>query len=489
MGKNTGFLDYQRAEPQKIKPEERVQHFNEFIQPFDETTLNQQAARCMNCGIPFCHHGCPLGNVIPEFNDAVYQGQWEDAFQILRSTNNFPEFTGRICPAPCESACVLGINKPPVAIEEIEKHIAEIAYSKGFITAKPPHKRSGKKVAIIGSGPAGLAAADQLNKVGHAVTVFERDAYVGGLLRYGIPDFKLEKNVIERRVEIMREEGVQFECHAEVGKNVDINILVKDFDAIVLAIGSTIPRDLNLPGRDLKGVEFAMDYLIQSNKKVSNESFSAPEISAKGKNVVVIGAGDTASDCIGTANRQQALHIHQLQYMPTPPKERTEHMPWPEVPVLLKDSSSHEEGCHRHWAVNTKRFIGDENQQLIAVETVEVSWEYDQKGRRIKYEEVAGTVKQIPCDLALLAVGFAHPQYEGLLSQLEITTDSRGNIKASEEDFRTGIPKIFTAGDARRGQSLVVWAISEGRECARNVDKFLMGSSKLSSKDAFPYAE
>ncbi|RYF11386.1 MAG: glutamate synthase subunit beta, partial [Flavobacteriales bacterium] len=426
--------------------------------------------------------------VIPEFNDAVYKGDWLNATEILSSTNNFPEFTGRICPAPCESACVLGINKSPVSIEEIEKHIIEIAFKKGYIKANKPLIRTGKKVAVIGSGPAGMATAAQLNKAGHEVVVFERDDVPGGLLRYGIPDFKLQKDVVERRVKLMEEEGIVFKCNANVGENVEVSTLLRDYQAIVLAGGSTIPRDLNLPGREVEGIHFAMDFLKQQNKRVSGSYFLGKQILANDKDVIVIGGGDTGSDCIGTSNRQGAKSVTQFEIMPMPPEYRTENMPWPSYPMLLKITSSHEEGASRNWAVNTKKFNIDENGKLKSLSVVEVQWEIDANGRALGFKEIPGTEKDYPCDLVLLAMGFLHPQKQGLLEKLGVELDDRGNVKAIEGNFQTNIPKVFAAGDMRRGQSLVVWAISEGRETARKVDEYLMGYSKLPSKDAVAYA-
>ena len=483
MGKPTGFLEFTREAPAKTKPEERIQHYREFVQPYSENELNQQAARCMNCGVPFCHSGCPLGNIIPEFNDAVYRKSWAEAYEILTSTNNFPEFTGRICPAPCESSCVLGINQPPVSIEEIEKHIVEIAFEKGLVQARKPLVRTGKKVAVVGSGPAGLAAAAQLNYAGHQVTVYERDAQPGGLLRYGIPDFKLEKWVVERRVQLMQEEGVQFKCNANVGVNTSINDLLREYQAVVLAGGSTIPRNLQVPGRTLSGVYFAMEFLKQQNQRVSGETIASEPISAKDKHVVVIGGGDTGSDCVGTSNRHGAASVTQFELLPQPPSSRTALMPWPSYPMLLKTTSSHEEGANRQWAVSTKAFIGNEKGELIALRIIDLQWKTKADGSYAGFEEIAGTEREIPCDLALLAMGFLHPQQEGLIRQLDVELDERGNVKASEGKYQTNIPKIFTAGDMRRGQSLVVWAISEGRECARKVDEYLMGHSVLESKD------
>ena len=492
MGKPTGFLEFTRESPKKVSADERVSNFKEFVKPFEGEELNKQAARCMNCGVPFCHHGCPLGNIIPEFNDAVYRQGWEEAYEILTSTNNFPEFTGRICPAPCESSCVLGINQPPVNIEEIEKHIIEIAFERGYVKPKKPTLRSGKKIAVVGSGPAGMAVAAQLNQAGHSVVVFERDEKPGGLLRYGIPDFKLDKSIIDRRISLMEEEGIIFVCNANVGLNINMNDLLREYNAVVLAGGSTVPRDLTIPGRELNGVHYAMNFLKQQNKIVAGSdpfanvqiesNIIAEIISAEGKNVVVIGGGDTGSDCVGTSNRQGAASVKQFELMPRPPELRTQQMPWPTYPMILKTTSSHEEGCDREWAVATKEFIGDENGKLTALKTVELDWK-SEDGRPSRFVERPGSEKIISCDLVLLAMGFIAPQKEGMIENLDIELDERGNVKASEKEYKTNISKIFTCGDMRRGQSLVVWAISEGRECARKVDEFLMGESMLESKD------
>ena len=483
MGKPTGFMEFTRELPSKRPVAERKKDYKEFVNAYQPEQLNHQAARCMNCGIPFCHHGCPLGNVIPEFNDAVYHKKWKDAYEILSSTNNFPEFTGRICPAPCETSCVLGINQPAVTIEEIEKHIIEIAFDKGLVKAHNPNTRTGKKIAVVGSGPAGLAAAAQLNYAGHSVTVFERDDAPGGLLRYGIPDFKLEKWVVDRRIKLMEEEGVVFRCNANVGVNISINDLLREFHAIVLAGGATVPRDLPIPGRELNGVHYAMDFLKQQNKRVSHAVLEEADILAAGKNVVVIGGGDTGSDCVGTSNRQGAVSVTQFELLPKPPKDRTDYMPWPSYPMTLKTSSSHEEGCERQWAVATKEFIGDENGNLKALKTVVLEWKFTDDAKPARFVEVPGSEQVIPCELALLAMGFVHPQHHGLLHELGVELDDRGNVKASEKLYHTNIVKVFTAGDMRRGQSLVVWAISEGRECARRVDEYLMGGSLLETKD------
>lgn len=469
MGKPTGFMEFDRELPRAKSPEERTKHYREFYQPLSDDKTQKQAARCMDCGVPFCHHGCPLGNNIPDFNDAVYEGDWQQAIEILLETNNFPEFTGRICPAPCEGSCVLGINKPPVSIEHIEKTIAEKAFELGYIQAQVPQQRSGKKVAVIGSGPAGLAAAAQLNTAGHTVTVYEKQTFPGGLLRYGIPDFKLEKWTIERRIDLMKAEGIQFVCGVNIGEDISVSQLKEKHDAIVLCIGSTIPRDLPIPGRDLKGIHFAMDFLTIQNQKVSGEwRPHLGEIPAEGKRVVVIGGGDTGADCVGTSNRQGAASVTQLELLGKPPLERGPDNPWPLWPMILRTSSSHEEGCDRQWSMLTKEFIGDEHGQVKALKTVHIEWKPGQKG----FEEIPGTEEEIPCDLALLAIGFLHPQKTGLLADLGVELDNRGNIKT--KTYQTSQADIFAAGDARRGQSLVVWAISEGREAAKAVDAWLM---------------
>ena len=486
MGNPTGFKQFTRQLPSKRPVEERVNDYNEFVNRYTDSQLNEQSGRCMDCGVPFCHSGCPLGNVIPEFNDAVYNQEWKEAYEILASTNNFPEFTGRICPAPCESSCVLAINKPAVAIEEIEKHIIEIAFDKGFVQAHTPNVRTGKKIAVVGSGPAGMATAAQLNIAGHSVTVFERDDAPGGLLRYGIPDFKLEKWVIDRRIKLMEEEGIVFKCNAHVGVNISINDLLREYNAIVLAGGSTIPRDIPIPGRDLKGVYFAMDFLKEQNKVVAGKtiSFERALKGAAGKNVVVIGGGDTGSDCVGTSNRHGAKTITQFELLPKPPESRTQLMPWPSYPMTLKVTSSHEEGADRKWAIATKAFIGDSAGNLKALKIITLEWKTPAGGGPAAFTEMPGSEEEIPCELALLAMGFLYPEKEGMITELDVDLDERGNIKATEKEYQTNISKIFTAGDMRRGQSLVVWAISEGRECARKVDEFLMGSSLLESKDS-----
>lgn len=477
MGKVDGFLTFNRELPKSRKPEERIHDYKEIYEPFADKKTNEQAARCMDCGIPFCHNGCPLGNIIPEFNDAVYRESWEEAIQILSETNNFPEFTGRICPAPCEASCVLGINKPPVAIEHIEKSIAEKAYELGYIKPNPPKKRSGKSVAVIGSGPAGLAAANQLNKAGHSVTVFERADQIGGLLRYGIPDFKLEKWVIDRRLDIMSAEGVVFETNSEIGKNVDIKTLEDNFDAIVICTGSTVPRDLPIPGREFKGIHFAMEFLTDQNRQVANGTPENVSLSAKDKHVVVIGGGDTGSDCIGTSHRQGAKSVLQIELLEKPLDHRTDKDPWPNWPMVVRTSSSHEEGGKREWAILTKAFECDSSGHVKTITLVDIEWK-EEDGRRF-FEEVAGTERKEPCELALLAIGFVAPE-TSLLEQFQIEVSERNLVKAKR--YQTNWPHIFTAGDAHRGQSLVVWAISEGREAAVAVDKYLMGSSALPSK-------
>jgi glutamate synthase (NADPH/NADH) small chain len=482
MSDPKGFMKYNRETPKTRKLDERVNDYEELYQDFSEEKTVKQATRCMDCGVPFCHNGCPLGNIIPEFNEAVYEQDWQRAFQILSETNNFPEFTGRICPAPCESACVLGINEAPVAIEHIEKSIAEIAYDRGYIKPQAPLIRTGKKVAVIGSGPAGLAAAAQLNKAGHTVTVFERNSRIGGLLRYGIPDFKLAKRVIDRRLQIMESEGIRFKTNSNVGVNVDANELLESHDAVVLAGGSTIPRDLNIPGRELNGVYFAMDFLEQNNKRVAGDTIpKVEELFATNKNVVVIGGGDTGADCVGTSNRHKATSVTQIELLAQPPKDRNQHNPWPRYPMVLRTSTSHEEGCDRKWAILTKAFIGDGKGNLKAIQIVDVKWETPEGGERPTLVEIPGSEREIPCELALLAIGFLHPQFEGLLEQWDIQVNERGNV--ADKKYQTNIEKVFVAGDMRRGQSLVVWAISEGREAARSVDEYLMGSTSLEAKE------
>ncbi len=481
MGKITGFLEYERQVETRKLPEERIKDYKEFTIPLEPSKLQDQGARCMDCGIPFCHSGCPLGNFIPDFNDKVYKGKWEEAAQILHSTNNFPEFTGRLCPAPCEEACVLGINEDPVTIENIEKNIVETAFAKAWITPNPPKYRTGKTVAVIGSGPAGLAAAQQLNRVGHLVTVFERDEKIGGLLRYGIPDFKLEKNIIDRRLNILEEEGILFKTNAHVGKNIAIDQLKEDFDAIVLCGGATVKRSIPIPGVELNGVHQAMDFLKQSNQRVDGVSGFEKVLTAEGKNVIVIGGGDTGSDCIGTSNRQGATSVTNFEILSKPTVGRPAHQPWPYWPMRLKTTSSHKEGVERFFSISTKEFIGDDNGNLKGLKTVEVEWIF-KEGERPQLKEVEGTEKEWECELALLALGFTGSE-KTLAEQFGVAMDGRDNIQATTKDYKTNIPAIFTAGDMRRGQSLIVWAISEGRQAAYHVDTFLMGSSTLPLKD------
>ena len=480
MGKITGFLEFERKTEAYAPVEERVKNYKEFTKPLKEKELKNQGARCMDCGIPFCHSGCPLGNLIPDFNDAVYRGKWEKAAAILHSTNNFPEFTGRLCPAPCEEACVLGINEDPVSIENIEKSIAETAFKKGWIVAKPPQTRSGKKVAVIGSGPAGLAAAQQLNRAGHLVTVFERDEKPGGLLRYGIPDFKMEKHIIDRRLKILEEEGIEFQCGVHVGVDLKVEKLKEDFEAIVLCGGATVRRNLPIEGADLKGVVQAMHFLPQSNRRVDGVKNFEDEVLATGKDVIVIGGGDTGSDCIGTSFRQGAKSVINFEIMPMATTNRPEDQPWPFWPMRLRTSSSHKEGAERFFSISTKKFIGNKNGKLKGLITSEVEW-IEQSGQRPILKEVEGSEKEWKCELALLALGFTGSEMT-IAEQLGLETDTRTNIKASEEDYKTNIPGVFVAGDQRRGQSLIVWAISEGRQAAHHVDKYLMGTSKLPLK-------
>jgi glutamate synthase (NADPH/NADH) small chain len=480
MGQVDGFMKYNRENPKSRDTKERLKDYKEVYTPLEKEKVKNNAARCMDCGVPFCHTGCPLGNNIPDFNDAVYQGRWEDAIQILSSTNNFPEFTGRICPAPCEASCVLSINNAPVTIEYIEKTIAETAFEKGYIKATPPSSRTGKRVAVVGSGPAGLAAAAQLNKAGHWVTVFERSDRIGGLLRYGIPDFKLEKNIVERRVRLMEQEGIIFRTNAHVGVNISAQHLQKEFDAVVICGGASASRDLPIPGRNLKGVHFAMDFLPQQNKRVAGDRIFSGDILANGKNVLVIGGGDTGSDCVGTSNRQGAKTVTQIELLAQPPLKRGENNPWPLWPMVLMTSSSHEEGVQRQWAILTKEFLGDNNGRLTGLKVVDIKWGVNAQGK-MGFEEITGSERIIQCELALLAIGFTGAEKGGMVEELKLELDERTNIKT--QNYMTSQEGIFAAGDIRRGQSLVVWAISEGREAARAVDVWLMGSSNLEAKD------
>jgi glutamate synthase (NADPH/NADH) small chain len=477
MGKITGFLEIKREMASRRPVEERLNDWSQVYQDPDDQLVQSQGARCMDCGIPFCHTGCPLGNIIPDWNDLVYRDRWQEAIAVLHKTNNFPEFTGWVCPAPCEAACVLGINDNPVTIKQIELSVITHAFREGWIKPEPPKVRTGKKIAVIGSGPAGLACAAQLNKVGHTVTVFERADRIGGLLTYGIPDFKMEKWLVKRRLNLMAAEGITFKTNANVGVNVSVDDLRSDFDAVVLAGGATQARDLPVPGRELDGIHFAMDYLPQQNRRVAGDTITEKEITAKGKHVVILGGGDTGSDCHGTALRQGAVSVSSWELLPKPPAERTDSMPWPYWPMILRTSSSHEEGGLRDWSVNTKRFSGSDGK----VETLHaVRLEFgapDASGRR-PMSEVPGSEFEVKADLVLLALGFLGPQKSGMIEQLGLKLDPRGNVFA-DQNYMTSIPGIFSAGDMRRGQSLVVWAIAEGRQAARGVDKYLMGSSDL----------
>ena len=479
MGKVTGFKEFERQDETYTSVKDRVKNYKEFTVPLSNKEITKQGSRCMDCGIPFCHSGCPLGNLIPDFNHMVHQGEWKKASWILHSTNNFPEFTGRLCPAPCEQACVLGIIEDPVSIENIEKNIVERAFKEGWIKPQPPKNRTDKTIAIVGSCPAGLAAAQQLNRAGHNVTVFERDDEVGGLLRYGIPNFKMEKGIIDRRIAILKAEGITFKTNINVGVNYSVEEL-KNFDSIVLCGGATERRSLPTPGIDADGVVQAMDFLTQQTKVLFDKEVK-DQIKATDKDVIVIGGGDTGSDCIGTSNRHGAKSVVNFEIMPKPPGERSPTTPWPFWPLKLKTSSSHKEGVERNWLINTKEFVKDENGKLIALKTVNVEWKKI-PGERPQLIEIAGTEKTWPCDLALLALGFTGPE-SSLADQLGIEKDARSNYKAAYGKYQTNIPNIFTAGDMRRGQSLIVWAISEGREAARQVDLYLMGKSELPSKD------
>ena len=480
MGKITGFLEFDRKVEEYAPVEERVKNYKEFTLPMKETALKDQGARCMDCGIPFCHSGCPLGNLIPDFNDAVYKGKWDKAAKILHATNNFPEFTGRLCPAPCEEACVLGINEDPVTIENIEKNIVETAFKNGWITPNPPAERTEKKIAVVGSGPAGLAAAQQLNRAGHWVTVFERDEKPGGLLRYGIPDFKMEKHIIDRRLAVLEEEGIKFKCGVHVGKDITGEQLTSDFDAVVLSGGATVRRNLPIKGADLKGVVQAMDFLAQNNRRVDGIKDLGEEIKATDKNVIVIGGGDTGSDCIGTSFRHGAKSVSNFEILGKPTTERPEGQPWPFWPMRLRTSSSHKEGAERFFSISTKEFVGDENGNLKGLITSEVEW-IKEPGKPMMLKEIEGTEKEWECELALLALGFTGSEMT-IADQLGLEKDPRTNIKASIENYMTNVPGVFAAGDQRRGQSLIVWAISEGRQAAHHVDKYLMGASELPLK-------
>jgi glutamate synthase (NADPH/NADH) small chain len=470
VGKVTGFKEFTREMPVRRPVEERVNDYFEVYYQFPEEKVRTQAARCMDCGIPFCHTGCPVNNIIPDWNDLVYRDHWKEAIRVLHSTNNFPEFTGRICPAPCEAACVLGINEPPVTIKVIEKNIVERAWQEGWIQPEPPETRTGKRVAVVGSGPSGLAAAQQLNRAGHLVTLFEKNDRLGGLMRYGIPDFKMEKHVVDRRIEQMTAEGVRFETRAHIGGNVPAEDLRKEFDAILLCGGAESPRDLNVPGRELKGIHFAMEFLPQQNKRNAGDEVPN-QILATGKHVVIIGGGDTGADCLGTTHRQKARSVHQFEIMPMPPEARAPSTPWPLWPLQLRSESSHEEGGLRDWSIGTTHFTGDENGNVQQLHAIRV-------GPPPKFEPIPGTEFILDAELVLLALGFTGPVKQGMIEQFGVNLDARSNI-ATDANYMSSVPGIFAAGDMRRGQSLVVWAISEGRKAAAGVDKFLMGSTRL----------
>ncbi len=479
MGKPTGFLEFRRRNRESLPVADRIEDYREFILPLSEPVVREQGARCMACGIPFCHMGCPVNNLIPDWNDLVYRGQWREALLTLHSTNNFPEFTGRICPAPCEAACTLNINDDAVGIKTIECAIVDRGWEEGWIQPEPAAQPTGKRVAVVGSGPAGLAAAQQLARAGHAVTVFEKADRVGGLLRYGIPDFKLEKPLIDRRVEQMTAEGVEFRTGCHVGVTLPGSDLLSGFDAVVLAAGSEHPRDLPVPGRELAGVHFAMDFLVQQNRRNAGAAMGGEQkISARRKHVVVIGGGDTGSDCIGTSIRQSALSVTQLEIMPRPPEKENGLLTWPHWPNKLRTSSSHEEGCQRDWSVATKRFSDDGAGAVRTLHGVRLDWQAGPDGRP-RMTEVPGSAFELRADLVLLAMGFVHPVRQGLLEALGVTLTAQGNVAANTETYRTSVDKVFAAGDVRRGQSLVVWAIREGRQAARAVDEYLMGSSDL----------
>jgi glutamate synthase (NADPH/NADH) small chain len=470
MGKPTGFLEYTREVPQRRPASERINDWFEIYNPLPEDRIKEQGARCMDCGVPFCHTGCPVTNIIPDWNDLVYRGRWKEASRVLHATNNFPEFTGRICPAPCEAACVLGINEPAVTIKNIEKNIVDKAWDEGWIVPERPAVKTGKRVAVVGSGPAGLAAAQQLARAGHSVTVFEKSDRIGGLLRYGIPNFKMEKHLIDRRMTQMRAEGVEFKVNAHVGSNIPVGDLQRGFDAIVIAGGAENPRDLNVPGRDLQGIHFAMEFLPQANKVCEGDTVPN-QIMATGKRVVIIGGGDTGADCLGTSHRHRAAHITQFELLPKPPETRAPHTPWPLWPMQLRVESSHEEGGLRDWSVSTVRFTGDGDGHVKKLHGVRV-------GPGPKFAPIPGSEFDLEVDLVLLAMGFTGPVRKGMLDHLGVALDGRGNV-ATNANYMSSVPGVFAAGDTRRGQSLVVWAIAEGRKAARGVDEYLMGASNL----------
>ena len=470
MGKATGFMEFSREHAARRPVAERVNDWFEIYQDFPEEKLRHQGARCMDCGVPFCHTGCPVNNLIPDWNDLVYRGRWKEAVRQLHSTNNFPEFTGRICPAPCEAACVLAINEPAVTIKQIEKNIVERGFQEGWIRPEPPKFRTGKKVAVVGSGPAGLAAAQQLNRAGHWVTVYEKADRIGGLLRYGIPEFKMEKRIIDRRLEQMTAEGVKFVTKAHVGRSVPVDDLQREFDVILLAGGAEQPRDLQVPGRELKGIYYAMEFLPQQNKRCAGDKLEAQfDILATGKHAVIIGGGDTGADCLGTTHRQKPLSVHQFEIMPMPPNERAPQTPWPLWPMQLRVEGAHEEGGIRDWSIATTKFTGDEHGNVKQLHAVRV-------GPPPKFEPIPGSEFTMDADLVLLAMGFLGPVRNGMIEQLGVALDSRGNVAAGA-DYMTSVPGIFAAGDTRRGQSLVVWAISEGRKAAESVDRYLQQPS------------
>ena len=478
MGKVTGFMEFDRLDRDYAPVNERTQHYKEFLIPLENKELREQSARCMDCGIPYCHNGCPVNNLIPDWNDLVYEGNWKAALETLHSTNNFPEFTGRICPAPCEASCTLNITDQPVTIKSIECAIIDRGWEENWILPKISQSKTGKKVAVIGSGPAGLACAQQLARVGHSVTLFEKNASLGGLLRYGIPDFKMEKHLIDRRLTQMRAEGVVFRSNTEVGVTVSADEILQQFDAMVLTGGSETPRDLGVPGRDLDGIHYAMDFLAQQNKRIAGEDVTDNRtILAGGKDVVVIGGGDTGSDCVGTSIRQGAASVTQLEVMPKPPEMEDKALSWPNWPLKLRTSSSHLEGADRDWSVATKSFTGDDG-RVTGLELVRNEWKQDENGQ-FSMAELPATKFHLKADLVLLAMGFIHPKPAGLLDELSIALDERGNVKADETSYKTSRKNVFVAGDMRRGQSLVVWAIKEGRRAARAVDEHLMGMSTL----------
>jgi glutamate synthase (NADPH) small chain len=481
MSKPTGFLEYEREDRGYEEPDARRTKWTEFVKPLPDPKLGEQAARCMDCGIPFCHNGCPVNNLIPDWNDLVYREHWEAALTTLHSTNNFPEFTGRICPAPCEAACTLNIDDQPVTIKTIECAIVDRGWKEGWIGPVAPSSRTDQRIAVVGSGPAGLACSQQLARAGHDVTLFEKNDRVGGLLRYGIPEFKMEKHLIDRRIEQMQGEGVQFRTGVEIGLDLSVETLLGEYDAIAMTGGAELPRDLEVTGRELDGIHFAMDFLTQQNKRVAgdSETVAAPggTISATGKHVVVVGGGDTGSDCIGTSVRQGAASITQLEIMPRPPEKENKALTWPDWPLKFRTSSSQEEGCERDWSVLTRHAVG-ENGRVTALDCVRVDWVKDEAGR-MQLQEVAGSEFQLKADLVLLAMGFLGSCQAGMIEQSAVALDARGNVLADTNNYRTSIDKVFAAGDMRRGQSLVVWAIREGRQCARAIDEFLMGSSTL----------